>query len=264
MTWPVASRSTVTGTCSPASVKIRVIPTFCAITPERIGFILCCCSSAPYLPVQAGEGRKARVLELDLDIDACRKIELHQRIDRLGRRIDDVEQPLVGSHLKLLAALLVDVRRAVHGEFFDLGRQRDRPAHLRAGALGGCDDLARGRIEDAVIERLEPDSNVLAVHGVAEDRRRTTDDGLGRAFRLHLPESSSFPLSSVLVVRHSMMLVTTPEPTVRPPSRMAKRSFSSMAIGTINSIVMAMLSPGITISVPSGRCTTPVTSVVRK
>ncbi len=64
--------------------------------------------------------------------------------------------------------------------------------------------------------------------------------------------------------RHSMIEVTTPEPTVRPPSRMAKRSFSSMAIGTISSIVMAMLSPGITISVPSGRCTTPVTSVVRK
>ena len=28
--------STVTGTCSPASVKMRVIPTFCAMTPERI------------------------------------------------------------------------------------------------------------------------------------------------------------------------------------------------------------------------------------
>jgi hypothetical protein len=28
--------STVTGTCSPASVKTRVIPSFCAITPERI------------------------------------------------------------------------------------------------------------------------------------------------------------------------------------------------------------------------------------
>src|SRR5215470_2636064 len=43
MTWQLASRSTVTGTCSPASVKMRVIPTFCAITPERIGVILCCC-----------------------------------------------------------------------------------------------------------------------------------------------------------------------------------------------------------------------------
>jgi len=74
-------------------------------------------------------------------------------------------------------------------------------------------------------------------------------------------------LSSVLslsVVRHSMICATTPAPTVRPPSRMANRSFSSIAIGTISSTVIVTLSPGITISVPSGRCTTPVTSVVRK
>ena len=31
------------------------------------------------------------------------------------------------------------------------------------------------------------------------------------------------------------IFVTTPEPTVRPPSRMAKRTPSSMAIGVINS-----------------------------
>jgi hypothetical protein len=45
---------------------------------------------------------------------------------------------------------------------------------------------------------------------------------------------------------------------------MAKRSFSSMAIGTISSTSIATLSPGITISVPSGSVTMPVTSVVRK
>ena len=48
------------------------------------------------------------------------------------------------------------------------------------------------------------------------------------------------------------MVATTPAPTVRPPSRMAKRSFSSMAIGTISSTSIVTLSPGITISVPSG------------
>jgi len=63
---------------------------------------------------------------------------------------------------------------------------------------------------------------------------------------------------------YSMMLATTPAPTVRPPSRMAKRSFSSMAMGTISATSMEILSPGITISVPSGSVTTPVTSVVRK
>src|SRR6185312_14215607 len=35
---------------------------------------------------------------------------------------------------------------------------------LSAGALGRVHDLARRRIEDAVIERLEPDPDILAVH----------------------------------------------------------------------------------------------------
>jgi hypothetical protein len=63
---------------------------------------------------------------------------------------------------------------------------------------------------------------------------------------------------------YSMMEATTPAPTVRPPSRMAKRRPSSMAIGTISSTSTETLSPGMTISVPSGSDTTPVTSVVRK
>src|SRR5699024_3517038 len=46
--------------------------------------------------------------------------------------------------------------------------------------------------------------------------------------------------------------VTTPEPTVRPPSRIEKRVPSSIAIGEISSTSISMLSPGITISTPSG------------
>ena len=63
---------------------------------------------------------------------------------------------------------------------------------------------------------------------------------------------------------HLLILVTRPAPTVRPPSRMAKRRPSSMAMGWMSSTAISVLSPGMTISVPSGRCTTPVTSVVRK
>jgi hypothetical protein len=61
-----------------------------------------------------------------------------------------------------------------------------------------------------------------------------------------------------------MIMVTTPAPTVRPPSRMAKRRPSSIAIGVISSIVICTLSPGITISTPPGSSQLPVTSVVRK
>ena len=63
---------------------------------------------------------------------------------------------------------------------------------------------------------------------------------------------------------YSITSETVPAPTVRPPSRIAKRNPFSIAIGAINSIDIATLSPGITISTPSGKCATPVTSVVRK
>jgi hypothetical protein len=64
--------------------------------------------------------------------------------------------------------------------------------------------------------------------------------------------------------RYFRMFVTRPAPTVRPPSRIAKRRFSSIAMGWMSATVIEVLSPGITISVPSGSVTTPVTSVVRK
>ena len=63
---------------------------------------------------------------------------------------------------------------------------------------------------------------------------------------------------------YSIILLTTPAPTVRPPSRIANRNPSSIAIGDIKSTTMRMLSPGITISEPSGSSTAPVTSVVLK
>ena len=76
------------------------------------------------------------------------------------------------------------------------------------------------------------------------------------------PPSSA--VRTATVVTYLMILVTTPEPTVRPPSRMAKRTFSSMAIGEINSTCSCTLSPGMHISAPPSRLAVPVTSVVRK
>ena len=61
-----------------------------------------------------------------------------------------------------------------------------------------------------------------------------------------------------------IIFVTTPAPTVWPPSRIAKRKPSFIAIGCINETVIVILSPGITISVPSFSWMEPVTSVVLK
>ena len=72
------------------------------------------------------------------------------------------------------------------------------------------------------------------------------------------------PKKEPAILNHSTIDETTPAPTVRPPSRIAKRKPSSIAIGAIKFTCIAILSPGITISVPSGRSTVPVTSVVRK
>src|SRR5437588_753568 len=51
-------------------------------------------------------------------------------------------------------------------------------------------------------------------------------------------------------MRYSVISVTTPAPTVRPPSRIANRSSFSIATGWISSIAIVTLSPGITISTP--------------
>jgi hypothetical protein len=63
---------------------------------------------------------------------------------------------------------------------------------------------------------------------------------------------------------YSVIVATTPAPTVRPPSRIENLVPSSIAIGAISSTVISMLSPGITISTPSGRLQIPVMSEVRK
>ena len=160
------------------------------------------------------------------------------------------KQALVRAHLELLAALLVDVRRPVDREALDARRQRDRTPHLRARTLRRVHDLTRRRIENAMVERLESDADVLAVHVLRDP--------------LNEKERSTLPSAPRPALCYSTIFVTTPAPTVRPPSRMAKRTFSSMAIGETSSTSTAMLSPGITISVPAGSVTTPVTSVVRK
>ena len=69
---------------------------------------------------------------------------------------------------------------------------------------------------------------------------------------------------ATLLVAYLLIFVTTPAPTVLPPSLIAKFNFSFIAIGVINFTVNLASSPGITISVPDGRVTSPVTSVVLK
>src|SRR5207249_11020552 len=63
---------------------------------------------------------------------------------------------------------------------------------------------------------------------------------------------------------YSVISVTTPAPTVRPPSRIANRNSFSIATGVIRSIVIVTLSPRITISTPARNVTTPPPPALRR
>src|SRR5882724_1846984 len=183
-----------------------------------------------------------RLLDLDLDVDARRQVEPLEGIDGLGTRLEDVEQPLVDPHLEVLAGVLVDVRGPDDAVAVDLGGKGDGTPDPRLRADDRLDDLLRRLVDDLVIVGFEPDPDLLSL-------------------RVRHGGSRSLPGRCVSYFR---ILITRPAPTVRPPSRIAKRRPSSMAIGLMSSTVISVLSPGMTISVPPGRSTLPVMSVVRK
>ncbi len=81
---------------------------------------------------------------------------------------------------------------------------------------------------------------------------------------LRLDTMLSYDNKSIFRLYYSMIVATRPDPTVRPPSRIANVRPWLIAIGWMSSIVISTLSPGMHISVPAGRLHTPVTSVVLK
>ena len=166
---------------------------------------------------------------LDFHVDSSWKIELHQRINRLRCRVENVHQAFVCTNLELLPRLLINVRRTKHSPLVFYSRQRDRTRHARTSSFRSFYDFRCRLIEHAVVVRFQTDANAFSQ----------------RHFYFTISD-------------------TVPAPTVRPPSRIANRNPLSIATGVINSTTRLTLSPGITISVPSGNCATPVTSVVRK
>ena len=81
---------------------------------------------------------------------------------------------------------------------------------------------------------------------------------------LRLDTMLSYDNKSIFRLYYSMIVATRPDPTVRPPSRIANVRPWLIAIGWMSSIVISTLSPGMHISVPAGSSQTPVTSVVLK
>src|SRR5512133_759001 len=102
------------------------------------------------------------ISELDLDVDAGRQVEPHQRVDRLrGRRVD-VDQPLVRAHLEVLPRVLVLERRADHAVDVLLGGQRNWAGDGGAGSLSRLDDRLSRLVELLVVVALQPDADFLS------------------------------------------------------------------------------------------------------
>ncbi len=130
---------------------------------------------------------------------------------------------------------------------------RTRPCH----ATSPC--LANTRRILHLISRPPRDSIPARVLHCKQYRRGIASPA--DTFSIGLATGAEAPAGSATYL---MILDTTPAPTVRPPSRIAKRRPSSIATGLISVTTIFTLSPGITISTPSGSCTAPVMSVVRK
>ena len=107
-------------------------------------------------------------------------------------------------------------------------------------------------------------SNLINLRTILFLKYRKTPETLRFRGILRLDTTLSYDNKSIFRLYYSMIVATRPDPTVRPPSRIAKVRPWLIAIGWISSIVISMLSPGMHISVPSGRLQTPVTSVVLK
>src|SRR5688500_8590715 len=151
---------TLTGTTLPSSAKSRVIPSFLPINPAgTAGDSFLDGGTAPGGRWPTGGGS-----HLDLDIDAGRERQPHQGIDRLGGRVDDVDEALVRPDLELLPAVLVDERASNDGVLLYPGRQRYRTGDVGAGPLRGLHDLLGRLVEQLVVVRLEPDPDALLCH----------------------------------------------------------------------------------------------------
>ena len=107
-------------------------------------------------------------------------------------------------------------------------------------------------------------SNLINLRTILFLEYRKTPETLRFRGILRLDTMLSCDNKSIFRLYYSMIVATRPDPTVRPPSRIANVRPCSIATGWIMSIVISTLSPGMHISVPSGRVITPVTSVVRK
>src|SRR6202051_2232067 len=193
--------TTVTGTVTPASVNTRVMPhlrptrPMVIVSPHTAGSHRLPHSlrsvgglgKGPQLPVgswrlrpraptskmDAGvyvrDGPRASFspsIQLDLHVDPGRQFQLHQGVHGLVRGVQYVHQALVRANFELIARILVAMRRSQDREALHFDGQRHGTFDGRAGAFRGIDGFAARLVDQTVIERLQPNPNVLIGHKI--------------------------------------------------------------------------------------------------
>ena len=101
------------------------------------------------------------LIEFDLDVHSRRQFQLHQGVHRFVGGIDDIHETFVGAQFILVPGVFVDVGGDEYGEPLDLGWQRHRTFDGCSGALGRLHNLAGRLVDQAMIESLEANPNVL-------------------------------------------------------------------------------------------------------
>ena len=115
----------------------------------------------------------------DLNINTRGQTQLIKRFDRLGRGLDDIDEPLVGSYFKLLTCLFINMGSRQHRVSLDTGRQRNRAMNYGASPLGRIYNVGCTLVQDRVIVRLHPNSNYFLRRGHVD----SLTDYLDRSFK---------------------------------------------------------------------------------
>src|SRR3974390_1671426 len=164
---------------------------------------------------------------LDFHVDARWQFQLHERVHRLLRRLQYVEQALVGADFKLLPRFLVPVGRPQHAVLVLHRRQRNRSRDLRAGAACRVHDFAYGLIEYAIVVSLQADADSFFTHHSSFSQRSVRGSSTFPRSPLHLLPGLVSGRGHVYRARYktyAIISLIVPAPTVRPPSRIATLS----------------------------------------
>ena len=220
---------------------------------------------------------------LNLHIHARRQIELHQRIHRLLRRLQNIEQAACGCGSQTAPATSYPrAANAARSTCSSSWAVESAPqSALRCAApfpqsRRSTDPECGSRKPSTGFEFSLFQSRFTLSTPPGVSRKERTGGRLQAAFiclcasgrsspaRIQTPITSRAKAPAATIPTYCTISAIVPAPTVCPPSRIAKRKPFSIATGVISSITRLTLSPGITISVPAGNSATPVTSVVRR